>query len=279
MRSLLSMSRSLSLRVEFKIPEQGMERFEVLSRGTCFFIARHSGDPTLLSASHISHPFLWKSRFYPELEWLSFVQEEHVRRVIEFRCPESGDLLGESEALGEAVPHKDLDLVKVDCSEVLRDGSLGMPRIVPLVGDKDDFVGTTCTVDGFVLRPRPEAEEGTSTTDSITGVDDLPSADVHANASECTGVLYPESVRGELVARGDVRAMVRTDAVLEMGACGAPVVFMDEERDQELCIGLVEGIVPLLPEDHQEGTAAAFYEKYQGCASVINHEVLRSFVA
>ena len=269
------------MRVEFMLAEQGMTSFEVLSRGSCFFVSSSSGGgspPILLSASHITHPFLWQSRFYPELDWLTYVEERHVKRVLEFRDPVSGELLAESAALGKATPHEELDLVKVEVGEALLAGGAESPFVVPLVGGGDNFAGAQCMVDGYVLGPRPQEERRVWDTQ---GVQEGEAED------EDAGVLYPEPVLGEVVARGDVRTMVRTETVLEMGACGAPAVFVDQSLGKEaeagpesLCFGLVEGIVPLLPTGQQQDSpASGFYEKFQGCASVLNHEVLRAFVA
>jgi hypothetical protein len=70
--------RVLALTSWFKIPEQGMKRFEVLSQASAVSIAMKPGtSPMFLTTSHSTSPWDW-TVYYPQ-EWLTFVKPEHAK--------------------------------------------------------------------------------------------------------------------------------------------------------------------------------------------------------
>ena len=86
----------------FRIPEQGMTRYEPLSRGSCFWVSsvagheddNDDGDDTgeahsaapgqahLLCSGHVAYPPAFP-RYYQHLDWLSFVKPEHVMQCLD----------------------------------------------------------------------------------------------------------------------------------------------------------------------------------------------------
>lgn len=72
---------SASITSWFRLPEQGMPRYEMLCRGTAFCVE----DPrarslAFFTCSHVAAPWRWP-RLYP-LPWLEHVKEEHTRCVL-----------------------------------------------------------------------------------------------------------------------------------------------------------------------------------------------------
>ena len=66
-----------------QVPEQGMQRFEVLSRASAAVVVDPSQRPRLVSSRHVTHPFLYASSYYADRPWLECVDESHIRCSVE----------------------------------------------------------------------------------------------------------------------------------------------------------------------------------------------------
>lgn len=86
---------ALSFTSWFRVPEQGMKRFEILSRASAFAVTSKRA-PTnavhIVAALHVPCPFLFRN-YYPlsDYPWLSAVEDKHVRSRVEFRKVSSAD--------------------------------------------------------------------------------------------------------------------------------------------------------------------------------------------
>lgn len=71
-----------ALTVWFKIPEQGMKKFEVLSQGSCVPILMKVGAPPVVAtSSHTTQPWAWRE--YYNQSWLDFVKPEHAKYTLD----------------------------------------------------------------------------------------------------------------------------------------------------------------------------------------------------
>jgi hypothetical protein len=76
----------------FRLPDQGMDDYELLSRASCFLVAREGFEETggvhIVTSAHVVHPFAFPN-YYPldQHAWLGFVGEEHVMTKFEIRSP------------------------------------------------------------------------------------------------------------------------------------------------------------------------------------------------
>ena len=69
-----------------------MDDYELLSRASCFLVAREGFEETggvhIVTSAHVVHPFAFPN-YYPldQHAWLGFVGEEHVMTKFEIRSP------------------------------------------------------------------------------------------------------------------------------------------------------------------------------------------------
>ena len=73
-----------SLSSWFKVPEQGMQRFEILARASAFPVVQQDGELAFVTSAHTCCP--WKFPNYYADDWLQFVDERHTRYTVEIRC-------------------------------------------------------------------------------------------------------------------------------------------------------------------------------------------------
>ena len=71
----------------FRIPEQGMANYEVLSQASAVLL-RHRRKNLLLTSAHVVAPWDWR-HYFPQ-DWISFVAPEHCRYTLEVRDQASG---------------------------------------------------------------------------------------------------------------------------------------------------------------------------------------------
>eukprot|EP01125_Pyxidicula_operculata_P015235 TRINITY_DN5155_c0_g1_i5.p1 TRINITY_DN5155_c0_g1~~TRINITY_DN5155_c0_g1_i5.p1 ORF type:complete len:171 (+),score=12.51 TRINITY_DN5155_c0_g1_i5:31-543(+) len=112
--------KSLALTSYFMLPEQGMTKWDVLSRGSVFFVKSNAKRKKLhvVSAAHITHPFSFP-RLYPPAQypWLQFVREDAVHNFIQLREIGTGKVTDEFEL--DSTTHQKLgaDLIVMHLKE------------------------------------------------------------------------------------------------------------------------------------------------------------------
>jgi len=105
----------MSMTSYFKLPEQGMKEFEVLSRASCFFIKSNKFHKQfhIVGASHVTHPWYFRVMYHEKkYDWLNYVYEEAVKTKISFRDDRTGLIASpEFECEPKLYRHNILDLV------------------------------------------------------------------------------------------------------------------------------------------------------------------------
>lgn len=85
---------ALSFTSWFKVPEEGMQSYELLSRASALVVTAKRPSSKVLhvvTALHIPCPFYFPN-YYPKSDypWLAAVREEHVKNTVEFRSVRAG---------------------------------------------------------------------------------------------------------------------------------------------------------------------------------------------
>ena len=215
----------------FRLPEQGMETFEVLARATAFpvrFKAGPAARPSLhwLVSKHVVAPFEYTHSYYAaEAEWLSFVEPKHIKVTLEFRDDETGAVVWEGDCDGAVRCHEQLDVASVylnnDAEAALESLANETVSIEPLeLVDKGDDETALGFDDALVL--------GGHVLDGIA-------------ADDPTVSPRPIALPARFVGTGSdgARHFVRTEEPLTMGICGGPVLA----KTSALCVGMVEGMI------------------------------------
>lgn len=85
---------SLAFTSWFRVPEQGMTRFELLSRASAFAVTAQRAPATavhIVAAMHVPCPYLFPNYYPPtEYPWLAAVKDTHVESRVEFRKVRAG---------------------------------------------------------------------------------------------------------------------------------------------------------------------------------------------
>jgi hypothetical protein len=221
----------------FKIPEQDMLKYEVLSRGSLILVPSKKKHFRIVSAAHIPFPF-----YYPKLydmvdkyEWLNFVEEEHVYNTLQIRDEFTGAILEEFRISDRIIKHPSLDLAIMDLTrqeeirfiekftgekynrKTLSEESRSKLNIVDLT---ENFAGDGQQVElhGFSLTMLDESKEE---------------------------VMVPEIMRGDVVGKSETRTFLQTFVPSKFGYCGCPAII----PDKNICIGMVEGLISSIKGD------------------------------
>ena len=239
---------TLSLSSYFRIPSQ-MSKYEILSRASCFVLSSskvgqrnvalssqrslesspsRSPDvrPLLLTTQHVIAPQNYRN-YYPD-DWISYVTDEHVKCYAEQRSA-TGEVL-QSWELGKPLHHPSLDLSVLP----FKDDDVALPGY-EISEIQDRGVSVTCV--GHVLRD--------DSGDACGEVQD---------PEDDTRIAIPTNVTGSLALQTPRQQnFATTEAVLEPGMCGGPMINGSGE-----VVGMVEGIVPpgASVDDELEGMAA-----------------------
>eukprot|EP01138_Halocafeteria_seosinensis_P012879 gb/GECG01013157.1/.p1 GENE.gb/GECG01013157.1/~~gb/GECG01013157.1/.p1 ORF type:complete len:224 (+),score=6.91 gb/GECG01013157.1/:1-672(+) len=104
----------LTLTAHFRVPEQGMEEYEPLSRSSAFIVGSdleqspadnlaEDGTPAFgafnklhfLTSQHVTHPFRFPQYYPPEqgYEFIQFISEEHMKYTVELRDANDGNIV------------------------------------------------------------------------------------------------------------------------------------------------------------------------------------------
>jgi len=240
-RPLASQFRSvLSVSSHFKVPEQGMKEYELLSRGTAFCLSLPGPPPSpskvvLVTCSHVLAPYKWRQHF--KEPWLEFVKNEHVEcRIQAWKQaegdPSRGQLGVETRVQGLSIYHHTLDLCMLPIHKK--------------------------TADAYDLMPFEDRDQGEPLAESeeLTFVG-FPSAvsSPGGEQQEKLGVLPPRWVHGRALASirdKQGRFYAKTEERLAVGMSGGPVL----DRHGRCC-GIFQGILPPPPKTPEEEEAQA----------------------
>ena len=200
----------------FQLPEQGMQKMEILARGSAFVTPAASHlQHTLhvLAPAHVTHPWRYRGDFYAgdQHAWLDHVREEAVQVRLTVRALESG-----------AIVHTSL----LENPQVHGAADLAVYRICDEASQLQSLENL-----GFALMPIElcapgEAAEGTATV--------LVGNDLRDER------LVPVSLNGRLEGHAGGAAVVSTVGATSMlGMCGGPALVAVGSQGNVKAAGLV----------------------------------------
>ena len=242
--------RCLPLTCFFKLPEQGMKDYEVLSRGTAFLSDSH-----ILASHHVVEPFHFPNYFTED--WLQFVTPQHCRYVISLPADVGGDVLLTSPI---SDPNS-RDVAALALANPTDIATLSQWGASPLrLHNDDSFKGDKVIVDGFeVTELRSPLSD-----DFFNNIDD-------DRTTGDTRIHLHSNVAGFVVSNNlPDQHFAMTPIPLTDGYCGAPICpdVDNDDPDFFTYIGIVEGIV--------NNTASE--EVVRGAASYIPAPYLKTFL-
>ncbi|KAL9647415.1 hypothetical protein ABK040_006778 [Willaertia magna] len=214
----MSLKHSLALTSWFRILEQGMMEFEVLSRSSATLIKGSNNKVHVLTSAHVTHPFIWR-RYYPgeQYDWLEFVKEEHVKCKLDIRDPKTGIPTATFKLKNRMFlpddTNLDISLLHLESMNDLKD--LENYGIVPLELKETDLQG----------------EEN---------------VEFFGHRAEGDELLLPQSIKGKIKGFADnkllgiERVFAKTDIPCQQGMCGGPCL---DQENPNTCVGVLEGIV------------------------------------
>lgn len=223
------------------------QRFEVLCRGsgTCVTLSNDNNSSSLLSllvSHHVVSPFRFPQHY--EQPFLSSLKEEHVRFSVELRDFSDGNIISQIRL--------DPTFSKVFAHEVRDVAALPLPRrSLDLL-----LKGANVFLQPVKLSNTP-VNEGLE----LDFIGHFVKPSVDENTGEDISTLVPKNVHGRVQLRAR-QTFASTSEVLEMGFCGGAVLLKRktsggkiekeegidtiEIEEEEECVGIVEGIVPLI---------------------------------
>ncbi|ETW09852.1 hypothetical protein H310_00307 [Aphanomyces invadans] len=231
----------LALTTLFRLPHEGMQAFEVLSRGSAMLVHRTGAkrNPThvhVLTCAHVACPWRYSS-YYPH-DWLEHVDENFVKHTLALREVGSGATKWEVDLLPHTLVHptRDLALLELQSSILTNDDSV------------DPFDLDTAFA---VAENEPLEFHG------------------HIQLNE-TAPILPESVAGAYFWLNPTtkQAFASSEKVLAQGMCGG-AAFTKQGRK---VVGLIEGIVPVVE------NASPAYKTLENHVAVIPRDDLADFV-
>ncbi|CAN8068941.1 unnamed protein product [Agarophyton chilense] len=209
----------------FKIPEEGMKDFELLARGSAFFVCGpNTGALIALTSAHVAAPHRYEN-YFPQ-EWLRHVRDANCRSLIETRSENGKDVKStiSSLSLASGFRHSALDVAAFVLDEQSEALVKSSDISILEIDNIEPKIGVEVKIGGFRLL----GESGSGTEAVIE-------ANMDGKVSEIV----------------KSRVFVNTGGVeSEMGMCGGPVVLRDSP---EKCFGILEGLVPRIEEGQEAG--------------------------
>lgn len=206
----------------FRIPEQGMDNFELLSRASGFMVPRAGGEDGvhIVTSAHVVHPFAFPNYYPPEEHaWLRFVGERHVQTRFEIRERTEGRVIFSVDLHEKVFRHESRDICVVH------------PQ------DQPEFLRELAKLEGgsrhHVLELEDDAAAGDKGEVMFVGHQII---EASGALQEQLPTVVPGSVLG---CTPNGQAFASTQSTLQMGMCGGAVM-----NARGRCIGATEGIVP-----------------------------------
>jgi len=260
MGSLPTIRRSLPLTCYFKLPDQGMKSYAVLSRGTCF-LTPSLGESSknrvhILASAHVVSPFNFPQYFTED--WLSFVSQSDCKYSIHI----DGDTTIELE--NDPVHHPggaDVSALRLSSEDVSLQKLYEYGTVPLILDDKQTAVRKTLLmVDGF--------EVTDDDSDDSSGDDDDFFSEGQSNDNDDRdNRVHVHQIVESLVVSNNLanQHLASTAATLTDGYCGAPICRQDDDLR---CVGIVEGTVS------ENSKETSFHQ----CASYIPSPHLKAFL-
>jgi hypothetical protein len=209
----------------FRLPEQGMDNFELLSRASSFLVRREGQFGVhIVTSAHVVHPFAFPNYYPPDQHaWLRFVNERHVITKFEVRERDGGQILFSTDLHDKVYRHETRDICVLH------------PE------DQAGFAQALAEFEGGTREHILELEDESAVKEWVDGKAGV--MFVGHEIIEASGELQeqlPCVVPGSLLGQtpqGQIFAS--TERTLKMGMCGGPVLAGGGK-----CIGATEGIVP-----------------------------------
>jgi hypothetical protein len=237
----------VSLTAWFKLPEQGMKQYDVLSQASAIPV-RSKNSLQFLTSQHVVLPWLYK--YYYAAEWLEYVKQEHTAYTIE--CREGNRIVSQYKLCPESIyrhPKRDVVALSLDPTHealFLNHSSFG--GLVTLSSNKlekgDPAVVAGYEIDAALYKFDPVLDDNPLIADFVSA-NDIENHNgfreqVPINMSGCrySGTRGPQH-------------FLKTPHVLVEGMCGGGVFGGDESQvshdrnSAAACHGIIEGIVPL----------------------------------
>ena len=111
--------RVCGLTAWFRIPEQGMARFDVLSQASAVAFREEDSNGAqlfFLTSAHVVQPWQWP-HYYPQ-DWISYVKPEHCMYTLETRDDASGEVLQTYQLrVDSLLAHPSRDVAKLSLLE------------------------------------------------------------------------------------------------------------------------------------------------------------------
>lgn len=204
----------------FKLPDQGMKDYEVLSRGSCFPVKiveneddyERNDNLTFLFSGHVAAPYIFPHLYPHARDWLEFVRPEHVKVFVEIWNENQDEIRTfEIESLRKH-PVRDIACgVLTTSSTTTKDFKAWNPLIV-----------------------RPDLK-----------IEPLQSITCHGHDIIDDTQKHPErlSVNGCSLFRTEHQVFLSTQCALPQGMCGGPV--LDSDNGSSTLYGLIEGSIPI----------------------------------
>ena len=265
------------------------QRFEVLCRGsgTCVALDDNNDTPllSLLVSHHVVSPFRFPQHY--EQPFLSSLKEEHVRFSVELRDLD-GNIISQIRL--------DPTLSKVCAHEVRDVAALPLPRrSLDLL-----MKGASNSSSNVILQPVKLSNTPVREGLALDFIGHFVKPSVDENTGEDISTLVPKNVHGKVQLRAR-QTFASTSEVLEMGFCGGAVLLKRKtsggkkekeegvdtiEIEEEECVGIVEGIVPIIDNRVSLETTNSSYTTaterakkiLQGCAVFVEADDCRELV-
>ena len=265
-RAKLRPVHALSLTSWFRVPSQ-MERSELLSRASCFFVPSSAdGALHVVGSSHVVAPWRWRG-YYPQ-EWVAALDASHVTLSAELRDEERGHVLASFDVEPEVVHHASRDAcvmrLAASPSDVMREAEKHGCAAIPLTLRGKDAAplphGEQLYFEGFEVQENSSEDGGGGDDDEVSDED--------------TRALVPLRSEGRLSISSARQAFAETATVLPLGMCGSPVMCVATGE----AIGMVEGVVPPLSRE-QQATASELRKRLTGSAVYVDAAAINDLVA
>jgi hypothetical protein len=220
----------LALTSWFRVQEQGMQDYEILSRASAILVKRKSLN--VFTSQHVTHPFLWQ-QYYPrnQYDWLDFVNEHHMKYNLELRDVTNGRLHKSFPLNIEAIhPQKDMALLNIvdeqSFIEYLSSAHTGqsMEDLLLELYPKQVYQQQSVKFTGFELNVNSDNKNDTENEQPLV-------------PKEVSGGVNVYDQRNNRVFAGTIDS----SSIVSMGMCGGPCIVSEEGKTY--CAGMLEGLV------------------------------------
>jgi len=219
----------------------------------------------VVTSSHVVSP--WRFPDYYGQDWIQEVEQEH--------CAYSLDVINsnkESLARFACNPYplhhpQGLDLaiihLKDEEATLKQMERLGVERLYLRQSSEDFKVDEPYLFDGYEITEQDNSLKELD-RDNLNFDDDLDD-----DEKEDDRIFIPFQTNGSLKMFSPNRFLASTDTILPQGVCGGPIIqAKPNDNHEDICCGLVEGIVPQTFED----------KRLAGCAAFIPSHTIKHFI-